>query len=188
MVVVEQNSIVGFIYNDGEMKMYNIMFRKKQRGQTRKLNTVFKCIDNFNPFINIDTEYEHFHFPGGFFIAMDKTSGKIKTAFCRKWLQTTEKFIMQKPKDISFCKVVAVISDPNYYSSQIIIFYSEEYYNSFWDRNGPYQFWTPIQSEYSFCRRRNIKTFFAEKGYHERLVDEEMYETDLWYYGELPND
>lgn len=164
------------------------MIRKKQRGQLRKINTVFREIEKFEPFMKMDNEYEHFHFPGDFFIEVNKTSGKIKTAFCKKWIETAEKFILQKPKNLPFCKVVAVIPVPNFHSSQIIIFYSEEYYNSFWDRNGPDQFWTPLESEYSFCKQRNIQTLLAEKGYHERMVDEEIYETDLWCYGELPID
>lgn len=63
--------------------MHNVMIRKKQRGQLRKINAVFREIEKFKPFMKTDKEYEHFHFPGDFFIEVNKTSGKIKTAFCK---------------------------------------------------------------------------------------------------------
>ncbi|MDQ0362280.1 DUF3916 domain-containing protein [Breznakia pachnodae] len=107
------------------------MDKKKQRGQGRRLNGMLKHINEFTPFLETDDRYEHFHVPSSMFIESNKTSEKVKTAFCREWLRKTESFISKKPKDLSFCKIVAVISVPYYWSSQIIIFYDEEYYNSF---------------------------------------------------------
>ncbi len=158
--------------------------RKKQRGQLRKLKNVCQSIGRFEPFTRTDEMYEHFHFPGDFFIEAEKTSGKIQTKFCKKWLETAEKFISQKPEDIAFCKVVALICVPNFWSSQIIIFYDEQYYNSFWDRKDSYQTWTPIGERRSFCKERNIETSLQETGYLERLEDEEVYESELWFYEE----
>lgn len=40
-----------------------------------------------------------------------------------------------------------------------------------WAEESGYQFWTPLELEYSFCNQRNIQTLLAEKEYHERLVD-----------------
>lgn len=163
------------------------MDRKKQRGQHRKLKTMFSYIDQFKPFSQMDRGYEHFHVPSGMFIESSRTRGTIKTQFCRKWLNTTEMFISQKPTDIPFCKVIAVLSVPNYWSSQIIIFYDEDYYNSFWNRTGPEQFWIPVKQEHSFCKERNISTSLQEICYHEKIVnDDGVFEDALWFYGELP--
>lgn len=164
------------------------MNRKKQRGQKRRLNRMLSYIDEFIPFRFIDTEFEHFHVPCSPFIEAPKTSGKVKTIFCQKWLNKTEDFIVQKPIGLPFCKVVAVICEPDFWSSQIIIFYSEEYYDSFWKRDTSYQKWELIDDKTkSFVSPRNIKTSLIEKGYYEVYIDDEdTYKTQmLWFYGEL---
>lgn len=163
------------------------MDKKKQRGQGRRLNRMLKHINEFTPFLETEDRYEHFHVPSSMFIESDKTSGKVKTAFCREWIKITESFISLKPEDLQFCKIIAVISVPYYWSSQIIIFYDEEYYNSFWNRNGPEQFWEPIKQKYSFSKERNIETSLNEICYHEKIIDDEVFECDLWFYGEYPN-
>lgn len=162
--------------------------KKKQRGQRRKLKVMFRYIDKFTPFAEIDEKYEHFHVPSTMFIVNKQTLGRIKTDFCRKWLDITKLFIEQKPTDLQFCKVVAVLSVSNYWSSQIIIFYDECYYNSFWTRTGPEQFWTPIRDQkHSFSKERNVSTLLQETGYHELIIDgDKVFKDELWFYGDLP--
>ncbi|RHS51998.1 DUF3916 domain-containing protein [Clostridium sp. AM46-21] len=109
----------------------------------------------------------------------------MKTAFCKKWLEKTEEIIGNKPKDLPFCKVVAAITYPDVRESQIIIFYDEEYYNSFWDRKGPYQIWTRVDDKRSFAKERGIMTKLPEIGYIEELNDEDYYtKSNIWFYGE----
>lgn len=161
------------------------MDKKKPRGQDRKLKMLLRHINEFTPFLEIDGDYEHFHVPSDPFIDSLKTKGKIKTEFCRAWIRTTEKFILQKPIELSFCKVVAVIAVPYYWNSQIIIFYDEDYYNHFWDRTGPEQFWKKMEQNYSYCEERNIKTSLCEICYRETIIDDGTFVNDLWFYGEL---
>lgn len=163
-------------------------FKKKQRGQRRKLAAMLRNIDSFVPFErgNTDRGYESFNVPSGMFIEHPKTSSGIKTEFCRKWLKTAERFIGRKPGDIGFCKVVAVICMPNLWCSQITIFYDENYYSTFFDRHGPYQTWTPLRDGRSLLAERNIVSPLTERGYREVIVDEDFtYEGELWFYGEL---
>ena len=163
------------------------MINKKQRGQHRKIKKLLLNIEQITQFTNINDRYEHFHVPSDQFISSPKTCGKNKTAFCEAWLQKTSEIIEQKPKDISFCKVVAVIDEGNLWESQIIIFYDEDYYNSFWDRSSTGQTWLPIASDArSFAKERNIKTSLKEKGNIEILSDEEKQrKSTLWFYGEI---
>lgn len=165
------------------------MNRKKQRGQRRRLKAMFRNIDSFVPFSKTDLHCEHFHVPSGDFIDSDKTYGSVKTSFCRKWLETAKRFISEKPEEHGFCKIVAVLDVPNFWSSQIIIFYDESYYESFWDRTGPEQFWTFTQKKRSLSKERNIVTSLREMCYHEKIVEEdgEIFECDLWFYGDLPD-
>lgn len=160
-----------------------IPLRLRQRGQVRKLQRKIKAIE---PFVDIDAEYERFLVPSSPFIQAPTTSDEIKTEFCRMWLDKTTEIIAEKPRDLPYCKVVAMINVPNFWNSQIIIFYNEEYYSSFWNRSGPYQVWSPIASDASLKMERNIKTDLLEKGYAETISDEdESSGCLLWFYGDI---
>lgn len=164
-----------------------IFDRKKTRGQRRKLNALLKNIDSLVPFCNTDGDYEHFHVPSDMFIESPKTSGKVKTAFCKKWLEKTERLMRQKPENLPFCKIVALIDVPNYWCSQIIIFYSQSYYDTFWDRNDLSQTWEVVDAKpQSLVKARNIETTLSEKGYIETInVDGNCKKSILWFYGDL---
>lgn len=148
------------------------MKNKKVRGQKRKLNNLLRDIDSITPSFDFKGEYEHFHIPCGWWISEPKTSRKVKTEFCRKWLEKTRKIIDSKPQSHGFCKVVANIVTPCFWNSQIIIFYDEQYYNTFFDRKGNYQVWIPIEN-YSFAASRGISADLNEKGYLEILYEDD---------------
>lgn len=165
-------------------ELYN-EHRKKQRGQKRKLAKILYCIKQFEPFTKTNKEYEHFHVPGTMFIEHNKTSAKIKKSFYKEWIRTAESFINQKPEIVPFCKVVALLSTPHLWSSEIIIFYDENYYTSFWERNTDYQKWTPIRG-YSFADIHNLNTDLYELGIHEIIQDNHIiFEEELWFYGDV---
>lgn len=162
------------------------MYNGKQRGQRRKLKNLLSNIDKFEAFTDVDIEYEHFHVPSTPWIECPKTSGKVKTIFIKKWLEKTVEFIENKPNELQFYKVVAVIDSKSLYSSQIIIFYSESYYNNFWKRKNYYQTWEKLDSKKSLKQRLNIQTNLKEIGFKETINDDDYkYETELWFYGEL---
>lgn len=160
---------------------------KKQRGQNRKLKVLLNNINQICPFQKTDCQYEHFHIPSSQFISSPKTRGKIKTAFCKAWLDKTTEIIEQKPRDLHFCKVVALIDELDLWKSQIIIFYDKNYYTSFWSRDSIVQTWTPIVKQgMSFVQRRHIESSLKEKGYYETITDVDFaYKTNLWFYGDV---
>lgn len=161
------------------------MGNTKVRGQRRRLKSLLKNIENIQPSFNYAEEYEHFHLPCGWWISEPKTYSKVKTAFCRKWLEKTEEMIASKPNDDRFCRVVADITSPCFWNSQIIIFYDETYFNDFFNRPGPYQTWTLIENK-SFMKERGLKSALKEKGYAEVLDDEDgTYTCEIWFYGEV---
>ena len=163
------------------------MSHKKQRGQKRKLKALLRNINQISFFQNIDCPFEHFHVPCSPFISSPKTSGRIKTAFCKAWLAKTVEIIEHKPCDLPFCKVVAVINERNLWDSQIIIFYDENYYDSFWLRDSLEQTWIPVvKKDESFIKERHIESSLREKGYYETIADLDLTrKTTLWFYGEL---
>lgn len=160
---------------------------KKQRGQNRKLKQLIHNINNIAPFTNTERQYEAFAVPCGRFLSSPKTSGKIKTSFCKAFIKKSEEFINDKPQHLSFCKVVTVINTNDFWKSQIIIFYDKEYYLGFWERNTAEQAWEPIKSaDRSFAKERNIKTALKEKGYCETVFEEDSAQKSiLWFYGDI---
>ncbi len=160
---------------------------KKQRGQKRRLKELLDNINQIQPFQNTECKCEHFHVPCGKFISSPKTSGKIKTAFCKVWLNKTSEIIKQKPDGISFCKVVAVIDEFDFWESQIIVFYDKDYYDSFWQRDSDKQIWSPIVKQgMSFVQKRHIESNLKEKGYYEVITDTDYNKkTILWFYGDV---
>lgn len=95
-----------------ESKMSIYMIRSKSRGHQRKFKRLLRWMDKIDPFKNAndlpfkntEDSYEHFHVPCGPWLSKPKTSGKIKTAFCKKWLEKTEEIIGNKPKDLPFVR------------------------------------------------------------------------------------
>ena len=160
---------------------------KKQRGQKRKLTALIRNIYQIKPFENTNCQYEHFHVPCSQFISSPKTYGRIKTQFCKAWLDKTAEIMEQKPDCLSFCKVVSVIDEFDLWKSQIIIFYDKKYYNSFWSRTSGEQIWKPIESQgKSFIQERHIESNLKEKGYYEIISDfEYSHRTALWFYGDV---
>lgn len=165
--------------------MYDVL-RKKQRGQKRKLNQLLKRINQFSLESNTDDTYEHFHVPcASSFIDSPKTRRKIKRKFCQIWLDKTQYFINSKPSNMEFCKVVCVISPNSLWNSQIIIFYDEQYYNSFWNRDNEYQSWIKITNK-SYKDNYMLNTSMNELGFVETINDEDYsYIGELWFYGEV---
>lgn len=158
--------------------------RKKQRGQNRKLRRMFVHIDKFQPVWNNNERYEHFHVPSDPFIESEKTTNQNKKAFYEKWLATVERLIKEKSQDIAFCKVVGMISVPDIWCSQIIIFYDQEYYSSFFKRDSSYQTWIKIKND-SFLKCKQIQTTLKEIGYQQIIQDEDIYQNELWFYGDI---
>lgn len=112
------------------------MFYGKSRGQKRKIKRLLKNIADIEPYKNIDEinrGFEHFHVPCSVWLDMPKTSSKIKTEFCKAWIRKTEEILKAKPEDLQFCKVVCLLCTPDLLGSQIIIFYDQKYYDTFWN-------------------------------------------------------
>lgn len=160
---------------------------KKQRGQKRRLRGLLENINCFVPFADTGVPYEQFSVPCGQFISSPKTSGKVKTAFCRAWLRKTEQILSQKPANLPFCRVTALLNETDLWRSQIIVFYDEAYYRAFWHRDTAGQIWTRMEdTARSFVRVRKIETGLKEIGYTETVFENgSERKSVLWFYGEV---
>ncbi len=171
---------------------YNSL-RRKQRGQKRKLKRLIEYVSEFETSYTSKYPYECFRTPCSLdFINSKKTYGKIKTEFCRAWLNKTKEFIEQKPDNNKFIKIVAHINTEDLWGAQINIFYDEEYYLNFFKRNTNLDEHKLIDNK-SLKSMRNISSDLSEIGFKENYSyydeDEDTYITicnELWHYGEFP--
>ena len=96
------------------------MRESKQRGQHRRFKRLSERIGEIVPLFDPKVGRESFFVPSGRFISSPRTSGKLKTTFCRAWIRKTEEIIAQKPMNFPFCKVVAVIDVGDLWASRIV--------------------------------------------------------------------
>lgn len=115
--------------------------RKKQRGQFKKLKRLLQRIDSFTVATTPHASYIHFHVPSSGFIEHPQTKVTIKRKFCQCWIKSAQEIQKAFVSQVEFCKVVAILSIPNLWSSQIIVFTKEEYYHSFWNRDSESEAW-----------------------------------------------
>lgn len=162
----------------------DLMAEKKQRGQKRRLKALLEGIERIMPFGSTDARYECFSVPSSPFISSPKTSGKVKTVFCRAWLKKAEEIAEKTPEELSFCRVVALINECDLWRSQIIVFYDQAYFEEFWKRDCAEQQWAPMKKESrSFIKERFIATNLKETGYRETVLDDGILKRSiLWFY------
>ena len=164
----------------------------KVRGQRQKLQRLLREISLIEPFKRTEGRCEHFHVPCSPWIEMPGTSGRVKTTFCKAWIAKAEEIVRNKPEGLPFCKVAALLSYPDLHESEIILFYDQEYYDTFWKRDWEEQKWTRIEGGRSFAGDRGISTGLHETEYFEEIFDEEtdyterIYTAHLWFYAEEP--
>ncbi len=96
---------------------------KKVRGQKRKIKSFLNNMDHIQPRYDFIGKCEYYHVPCGPWIS----NSKFHTLFMKEWLHKTEDIINKRPEDHRFSKVVALVVYPDVWSSQIILFYDEEY-------------------------------------------------------------
>lgn len=88
------------------------------------------------------------------------------------------------------CKIIGLISIPDLFSSEITIFFNQEYYEHFFKRSGKYQTWQPIDGSRSLLKEYNIKLptniVLQEMGFIETIIDEDYsYQGEVWAIGQL---
>jgi hypothetical protein len=85
-------------------------------------------------------------------------------------------------------KIVCLINLPFIWDSQVIVFYDNNYYEDFFDRNSDYQRWSKLNTGDSIIDSLNLKCpdNFKVQGYNEEINDGDYKRKgQLWFIGEL---
>jgi hypothetical protein len=93
----------------------------------------------------------------------------------------------QRPQSVS-ARIVAAISTPKLFDSQLIAFFSTDYFESFFHRDSQEQKWTALPASRSLVRewRLFLPAGFLERGFHEQVRDDDHEQHgEIWFIGEL---
>ena len=108
---------------------------------------------------------------------------------CIKTLIERAKYLSSiKPDADRSIRVVAAIHLPLLWDSGITVFFGDQYFGEYFDRNHEDQTWTPITGNRSLSREWgiNIPDGFIERGYFEKIRDEYYsHDGEVWFIGGL---
>lgn len=164
--------------------------KKKIRGISRKFNAMKRRIEHLTENFPLeDNGYWHIHLPvAQAFIDSQKTPFSIRRKCIQLLIESVHHLISIRPEEVKKYKVVAAINLPELFDSQIIIFYEDNYYNSFFERNDDCQRWTLLPSTRNIYAEWNLRKLpnLGVRGYKEVIVDEDFsYEGEIWFIGEI---
>lgn len=85
-------------------------------------------------------------------------------------------------------KVVASICLPDMFSSRVTLFWDNDYYKKFFQRNELSQTWTRLDAEDSLAARWELDAHnLPETCYLEKINNgEHIHENKIWFFGEIP--
>lgn len=165
---------------------------KKAKGSYRKSHSIINQIElNTVHFPdNLENKpYCYIHIPRTEeFMNGEKTPNYILKQITQALVDCTNHLYDIKPKELPFCKVLLVVDFNDILDSQIVIFFDEDYYKSFFIRESDSQRWSILQNE---CQTINlwsihIPEHFSVRGYAEQMIDGDyIYNGELWFIGEL---
>ncbi len=134
-------------------------------------------------------QYWHMHLPvDQAFIDSQKTPHWVRRQCMQCLIDGAERLKGLKPKSDDTIRVVASISLPQLWDSEIIVYFSQEYFDKVFSFEPEWRTWTPLRESRSVSKEwcLTIPEGFQERGYHLRVRDEELpYDGDRWFIGEL---
>lgn len=132
--------------------------------------------------------YWHMHLPvAEDFIDSYKTPRSVRRA-CMQTLVDRVHYLQSIKPAAGKIRVVAGITLPWLWDSQLIVFFGDDYYGHFFERNSEYQSWTLLEKEKhpaaEYCL--NIPAGLTARYYLENISDENYKFTNyLFFVGDL---
>lgn len=169
------------------------MTRARVRGLRRKCGAM---IDKIDAIANeIPTEhrkgcgYWHAHLPvAQAFIDSPRTPGSVRRLCVQSIVEAADRLRSRQQARTIQCRVVAAVELPGLFNSQIIVFFGDDYFSSFFQRDTPEQRWTPLEPRRSLAREWTLKVpgGFVERGFEEVIAEEDyQHRGELWFFGDV---
>ena len=167
--------------------------RSKVRGARRKcrgmIESIRQCTEAFPEEDWPGSGNWHLHVPvDQAFIDSQKTPHWVRRRCVQCLIDRSEHLRRLKPESDKPIRVVAYVTLPELWDSELIVFFGDEYFGTFFDRNSEGQTWTPLRESRSLEREWDLELpgGFQEKGYHERIRSEDYsHDGEVWFVGEL---
>lgn len=167
---------------------------KKVRGLKTKCRSMVQdliaCTDKFP--IEFSAErfwHEHLPVPQAF-IDSTNTPHSVRRLCMQTMIDRTNFLAQSKPKHLTNSRVCCLINLPDLFFSEVTIFFSESYFQTFFNRKGPWQKWTPIQDK-DLTKEYNltVPANFQVRGYKDEASDDDdpnilAYTGEVWFIGE----
>lgn len=167
---------------------------KKVRGLRKKCHSMVQdliaCTDNFPTEFSAES-FWHEHLPVAQAFIDSKNTPNCVRRLCMQTMIDRAIFLAQnKPKHLTHSRVCCLIGLPDLFSSQLTIFFSENYFQNFFNRQGPWQKWTPIQDK-KLTKTYNlmVPSNFQVRGFREEVFDDDdpntlVHTEEVWFIGE----
>jgi hypothetical protein len=173
--------------------MTDLEGKKKIRGTRRKMVAFLSRLESTAKLFPEEDRpgcgYWHTHMPvAQSFIDSISTPQSIRRTFIQAILDTTSRISRLKHVDGQKTRVVASINLPSLFDSQIIVFFGDDYYSQFFNRNSTDQRWTPLPPQRNLLKEiaLTLPEGFHQKGFHESISDEDYtHEGEIWFFGEI---
>jgi hypothetical protein len=168
------------------------LWDKKVRGKrhrTKSMIYLMKKMSEQFPDADLEEGYWHMHLPvAESFIDSSKTPGSIRRTCMQLLVDRCAFLAAHKPVAPYAIRVVALITWPRIWDSELIVYFGEQHWNGYFKRNNFYQKWIPLPQGHTIPGGFHLQLpdSLVVRGYHEILHDEEShYERDLWFIGDL---
>ncbi len=154
--------------------------KRKPRGLKRKcrimIARLLKVTRRF-PEPHRNSGFWHLHLPlAENFIDSNATPRSVRRLCVQTLLERAFHLATLAPQN-EFSRVVVVVSVHDLHASQIIVFFSEDYFDSFFVREDEKQKWLPLKPKRSLRKEWSLSlpAGFQEKGFRQEIVDD-LYE------------
>lgn len=175
--------------------MLNQSDKKKVRGLKKKCLTMIETLTaqtNKFPVEYASEEYWHCHLPISQSFIDSKHTPRSVRKLCMQTMIDRANFLAQhKHHANKNYRVLCLVSLPNLWASEITIFFTQSYFENFFNRNTPWQKWAQLNNR-NIVKEYNliIPSNFQVKGYKHECFDEDdpqklTYSGETWAIGEL---
>jgi uncharacterized protein DUF3916 len=134
--------------------------------------------------------YWHAHLPvSQAFIDSPTIPRSIRRLCIQSMFDTADRLRAAQLQRIIECRVVVAVALPRLFDSQLIVFFGDEYFSGFFNRDTPEQRWVGLPSNRSLMREWSLRMSpgFSEWGFCETLRDEDFEQHgEMWFCGDLP--
>ncbi|MDK8642412.1 DUF3916 domain-containing protein (plasmid) [Niallia taxi] len=129
--------------------------------------------------------YWHLHLPWNQeYINFRNTPNKFRRAVMQILIDQMINLIQ---KDQADYKTYTIISLPSLFDSQIAVVPDKTWFDGYFNRDTKEQRWLPLDKERNLIKEWNLSLplNLDIKGFKELLLDDEVFEQEIWFIGEL---